>query len=290
MREYEFKEKQERRKRREQKREVRKVVISDFFTEFTKYFRPWLHELTKQYKEKGCFPVMACWLLPSYYQDDFDKEIAAFASMLIKDDEKVLERVEAFRHLMGDSPYKWFFTRSFVSLSMGHEQFRRTGGVLNKRIAEYFAAIYDNWSNRVSAVNLIMLKTFGDKDYIDKANMLRLVLGTSDGIGLGLWNINPQRRKCPLTGDVKALLNTFFPDYNRLHDVYAAISLFGFKSDFDFFYAALAYKELQKRNPKDCSRLATIYQRRYRVGNVFTSKRWLTGKVDGILPDIDLND
>jgi hypothetical protein len=284
------KEKQERMKRKEQNNKIRKVVISDFFTDFTRYFRPWLHELTKQYKEKGSFPVMACWLLPSYYQDDLDKEIAAFASMLIKDDEKVLERVEAFRHLMGESPFMWFSTRAFVPLSIGNVQFRRTGGVLNRRIAEYFNTIYDNWANRQSAVNIIMKQTFSDTIYIDKAYMLRLVLGTSDGIGIGLWIIHYHRLKCPLTEDVKALLNTFFPDYVKLQDVNSAIRLFGFEKDCDLFYAALAYKELQKRNPKGCSRLATIYQRRYRVGNVFTSKRWLTGKVDGILPEIDLND
>lgn len=98
---------------------IRKKVISDFFVDFTKFFRPWLHELTKQYKEKGCFPVMACWLLPSYYQDPKDIKIAAFVSMLIRDGDKMMERVDAFRCLMGESPWEWFRCRVFVSLSIG---------------------------------------------------------------------------------------------------------------------------------------------------------------------------
>ena len=282
------KKEREHKERLREGREIRKKVVGDFFVDFSKFFRPWLHELTRQYKDRGEFPVMACWLLPSYYQDDNDKEIAAYASMLIKDDEKVMEHVEAFREMMGDSPSKWFRNRGFVALSIGKTQERRTGGMLNRNIAEYFSSVYEKWGSKVSAVNAIMLNMFGENRYMDKANTLRLVLAASGGFGLGLWTIASHHLKSPLTENVMALLKTFFPDYVRLHDVDAAIHLFGFERDCDFFYAALAYKELQKRNPTGCSRLATVYQKRYSNATMLTARYWLSSNHRGILPEIDL--
>lgn len=269
------------------KRVIRKQVISDFFVDFIRYFRPWLHDLTRQYKERGQYPVMACWLLPSYYQKSNDKEIAAFASMLIRDDAKVMERVNAFRHLMGDSPYDWFASRGFVYLSTGTMCKKKTGGVMNERIAKYFDTLYGCWGNRQSALRIIMLSAFGEETYIDKANMLRLVLEPSDGLGLGLWSMMSRKIRCPLTRDVMSMLRTFLPDCGIFHDDDAAIRLFGFENDYDFFYAALAYKELQKRNPKGCSRLATVYQKRYAERSMQENRYWAGSR--GILPEINFD-
>ena len=119
---------------------VRKKIVAECWFSFTKHFRPWLYELTAKYKERGDFPLMSAWLLPSYYTNPRDIEIAAIASMLVRDDEKLLQRVEAFRELMGASPFDWLLNREFVYLSMGKTQEQRTGGVLNAKIAAFLNA------------------------------------------------------------------------------------------------------------------------------------------------------
>ena len=271
------KEKREREERKQQEREIRRKVVADFWYSFTKFFRPWLYELTARYKERGEFPLMAAWLLPSYYTEPEDIEVAAIASKLIKDDDKLLQRVEAFRELMGESPSDWFKNREFVYLSMGKTQEERTAGVLNAKIAEFFSNVYD-----------ISLEVFRAKRLCDddQERLIRLVLGSSEGFGKDVWTIMPYDLKCPLTKSVIALLRTFFPDYYKMYDTDDAIKLFGFERDSDFFYAALAYQELQRRNPKGCSRLATIFQNRYNEGNQLGFKYW--GGYYSILPEIDL--
>ena len=131
-----------------------------------------------------------------------------------------------------------------------------------------------------------MERTFGE-NADTKSRLMRLVLETSDGIGRGAWASNPRYIKCPLTKPVKYLLETFFP-LRQYRDPDAAIKLFGFKRDYDFFYAALAYNDLQKRNPKGCSRLATVFQKRYDEGNLLRVHYW-TSERDGILPKLDNN-
>ena len=270
------KEKREREERKQQIREIRRKVVADFWYSFTKHFRPWLYELTEKYKERGDFPLMSAWLLPSYYTDPKDIEIAAIASKLIKDDDKLLQRVEAFRELMGECPSDWYYNREFVYLSMGKTQEQRTAGVLNVKIAEFFSNLYDRCKEGFSPL-------CGCDD--DQERLIRLVLGTSGGFGKGVWTIMPYDLKCPLTKPVMSLLRTFFPDYARMHNIDDAINLFGFEKDCDFFYAALAYQELQRRKPKECSRLATVFQKRYSEENMLSFNYW--GGNKAILPKID---
>lgn len=270
------KEKREREERKQQIREIRRKVVADFWYSFTKHFRPWLYELTEKYKERGDFPLMSAWLLPSYYTDPKDIEVAAIASMLIKDDDKLLSRVNAFKDLMGTSPYKWFANREFVYLSIGKNQEKRTGGVMNAKIAEFFSYVFD------ISIEALKTKLVWDNE---QEKLIRIVLATSDGFGKGVWTIMPYDLKCPLTKPVKHLLKTFFPDYVRLHNIDDAINLFGFEKDCDFFYAALAYQELQRSNPKGCSRLATVFQKRYSEENMLSFNYW--GGNKAILPKID---
>lgn len=278
---------------KQQEREVRKKNTRNFWMAFTKFFRPWLHELTRRYKEKGEFPVMACWLLPSYYTDDKDIEIAAYASLLIRDSERQMEYIGDFRAMFGDSPWRFFRDRAFVSLGIGRSMLERTGGVSNAKVAEYFSMLYDNW--RVREDNLLQMMTdfFGEDRGLIKARLLRLVLVASDGFSLGLWSVTPPDLKCPPTDDVKAFLREFVPEYGvrgrggGLFTFDEAVSLFGFERDCDFFYAVLAYKELQRRNPKGCSRLVTVYQKRYKEGNLVESRYWLPDKPEGILFDVE---
>ena len=281
------KEEREHRKLLDMYRDVRVKTRCDFWLIFSRYFRPWIHELTRIYKERGWFEPMAAWLLPSKYTEPNDIEIAAFAALLIKDDDRMNESVSEFRIMFGRSPYEWFKNREFVSLSIGKRQEERTGGVLNRKIAELFSQIYDRWDDRMDSMPSILHKMFGEERCLYKLDMLRLVLGTSDGFGLGVWTIMPQDIKTPLSDETRGFLRTFFPDYTILKDVYAAIHLFGFENDYDFFYAFLAYKELCRRDPEGCSFLATIYTKRYRENNTSRKTRWV-GAECNVFPDLDL--
>lgn len=271
---------------REEELAVRRKNMCEFFRVFTVHFRPWLYELTRRYMERGNYPVMACWLLPSYYKKPEDVEVAAIISLLIKDDERVIERVTEFRNLIGDNPYEWFSRRGFVSLGIGQEQLQSTAGVNNAKIAEYMDNVYGHWKNRQNLMSIILIQTFGINQYWNKLHLLWLVLGRSDGIGRGVWTTEPENIRCPLTDDVKAMLRTFFPDYRSLRDEDVAVHAFGFKYDSDFLYAAWAYKDLQQRKPKECKRLATVYQKRYADGRVRGRRLWYHER-DGILPQIN---
>lgn len=265
---------------------MRAKNISNYFLNFSVYFRPWLHELTTKYKERGIYPPMASWLLPSYYTEKDDIEVATYAAMLIRDDENVIDRVNEFRNLLGEHPYGWFKERQFISLSIGKSQLLVTGGVRNYKIAEYFSKIYDEWKGRRYVTSLIFAETFGADHYFKKLQLLMLVLGTCDGIGKGIWSVSSKDLRCPITKEVLYLLRTFFPDYKKVGDYHDAIKLFGFKVDTDFFYAALAYKDLQGTMPKECSRLANLYNKRYKECNANEKRDWLPYTKRGILPKI----
>lgn len=267
--------------------EIRRKNIGTYWFCFSKFFRPWLKELTEKYKERGEFPVYAAWLLPSYYQDPNDVEVAAVVAMLIKDNDKVLENVEEFRQLIGDRPYDWFVNRGFVSLSIGREQLQKTGGVKNAKIAQYLNSFYCQWNKRQDAVEDIFSETFSEATRGSKRALLNIVLASSDGMGRGIWSVDKRRMKCPQTDSASQLMRTYWPDYCRYGSWDDAVSLFGFESDSDFFYAALAYEELQRERPNECKRLAYVYQKRYKNQTFLKAKYWLADKCDGILLELD---
>lgn len=266
---------EEKRMKKEHDMEIRRRNVAMFFRNFTEYFLPWLHELTRRYKERGEFPVMACWLLPSYYTYDLDIEIAAYCALLIKDDEKVMERVGAFRELLTDRPFEWFRARGFVPLSIGESREKlSTGGVKNYGIAVYLSDLYDNWRKREQMMPEILSNRFDEDHVQERLATLRLVLGTSDGFGQGVCAVAPQDLRCPLRRETNRLLKTFMPDYVKMHDKEEAIRLFGFEHDHDFFYAALAWQELSQRDPYGCHRLATVYNKRYSESNILDRRYW----------------
>ena len=287
---------------KEQMLAIKRKNITDFWLRYTAFFRPWLHELTRQYKEKADYPAIASWLLPSNYTDKKDQEVAAIASILIRDgycdgvkpyhatDEQVRSRVRDFRILMGEKPFDWFRNREFVSLGMGRKQEMCTGGITNAKIAEYLNLFYTHWGNRVGRLSELLLDFFGPEIAPIKERMLRLVLGASDGIGLAIWDIVPPIFKCPLSQEIMEFLREFLPEYyvkgrgGGLFTFDEAVHLFGFDKDYDFFYAMLAYKDLQRRNPMGCRRFLTAYQKEYEEGNLRGELFW-SGK-NGILPKV----
>ena len=266
---------------------VRKKNVRDYFLKYSQAVRPWLKELAEKYKANGEFPMMPMVVLPSYYTDARDKEIALFAGLLIKEDAE-FEQIREFREMLGDKPWEWFKNRGFVRLGIGRVQDKRTGVVFNWKIAKMFSRLWDeHFAKTTKAASSIgrtiklisdiqrcpyfdvlmyLVEDCGVGDYFYKLRLLLTIAATSDGFGLGLWTIDPSELKCPLTTDFRTFLSTFFPDYRRLGSVDEAIHLFGFERDCDFFYAWLGYKELQKRNPRGCSEFATTFLRWYEIG------------------------
>lgn len=247
---------------------------------FTKFLRPWLIDLAAQYKERGVFEPMAEWILPSYYPDKKDAEVAAFVSLIVNDGRDMRSNMSDFMRLMGESPFQWFRERGFAHLGVGTVRGEKTGGTMNGRIAEYLDMLHRRWADRKTVVAEIARTFFGsDADW--KVRMLHLVLSTSDAFGLGIWD-EPVVR-CPLTREVKRFLRDLWPDYHRYGSMDDAIALFGFERDYDFFYAAMAYREIQGMNPTGCSRFMTLYSRWYGKLSVYSERFW-TGET-GILPD-----
>ena len=266
---------------------VRQKNVRDYFLRYSQAVRPWLKELADKYKAKGEFPLMSIQILPSYYNSLQDKEIAAFVALLIPETENVLKNIGEFRQMLGESPWEWFKNRGFVRLGIGRVQDKRTGGVFNWKIAKLMDRLWEECCGKTTKHTTIgqTIKKFAERqrcsyfdvltyicedcgvvDYFYKLRLLLMIAATSDGFGLGLWNVDPSELKSPLTTDLRTFLATFFPDYKRYGNSDDAINLFGFERDCDFFYAWLAYKELQKRNPKVCSKFATTYLRWYEIG------------------------
>lgn len=298
-----------------EREEIRKRNIANYFLNQSKYHRPWMQELADRYKDgvrtgTVAAPLIPMAVLPSYYTGKTDREIAAFAALHIAADGD-FERIQAFRELLGDSPSKWFAKREFVRLSVGREQRKRTGGVENWKIARLFDKLWDESlrcayddddGNSVVELNQLSV-TIGDIakeqrcSYFDaltylledcyvgqffyKLRLLLLALGTGDGFGLNLWEIPKEQLQCPLADGLRDFIQTWFPDYRRIGSLDDAIRLFGLSGECDFFYAWLGYKELQKRNPKECSLYATRYQTWYDLGSRMKKYRW-----NGIQPKI----
>lgn len=277
---------------------LRKRNIGEYFVDFTKHHRPWLGELAQRYKERGEFPLMPMVLLPSYYENLRDKEVAVFAGLLISDGETIghstFDKVSAFKRLLGDSPWDWFAERKFVGLSLGKNLHKRTGGVENWKIAKLMDRLWNECFGEAEThrtledvvagiaraqhcsyfdVLTYLLEDCSVGNYEYKLRLLLQILVCSDGFSLGLWSVDPSVLKCPLTHDLRLFVETWFPDYRRYGSVDDAIRLFGV-GETDFFYAWLGYKELQKRNPKGCSIYATRYRSWYECGFNAKPYRW----------------
>lgn len=283
-------------------RDVRKKFIADYFLNISRFHRPWLVELAERYKARGEFPAIPLLILPSYYSDSRDIEVAAFASLLIDEGDDALVHISEFREMLGESPWEWFEKRRFVHLSIGQSSSAKTGGVTNRKIARLFDRIWgecrtDSGVQAIGATAVAVCTDMrcemldaiyfltdgcGIDDVAYRIRLLLLLLSASDGFSLGLWGIGQEELKCPLTRDLRMFLRTWFPDYMRYGGADEAIRLFGFGRNCDFFYAYLGYKELQARHPRECSEKATRYLSWYTNGTYVKPYCWRR-----ILPQID---
>lgn len=290
--------------------EVRSKNMSDYFFNFSKWHRLWMKNLANRYKARGEFPTLPVVLLPSYYESMQDREVAAFVALLIKDDgggcQDILHHmscVQAFHDMIGESPHRWFYNREFVRLSVGSMRDKRTGGIENWKIArlmdrlwfecfgkgrkrksiqECVARIANKQHCSYFEVLTYLLEGCSVGNFFYKLRLLLMVLCDDEGIGLSIWHDSTgEYLRCPLAKGIRQFVMTWFPDYKISMDAERAIQLFGFERESDFLYAFWGYRELQKRNPKECSLYATRVQTWYEFGSQMKRNRWI-----GIQPEI----
>lgn len=279
---------------KEENRAARKEVLRRFLVDFTEWHRPFLHELAERYKARGRFPYLPVRELALSYVDDCDKEVAALAGVLIAEGAKSEENVRAFRSMMGDSPYEWFIRRSFAMVATGDRQNERTGGMVNWKMARYFDYLYKGHRGcfeQTANLPLTIMSAVGKANYLYRLQLLWLIMCTADGMGLGLWKTSQRRLKCPESDGLRRFVKTWFPEISLrglpagLFSYGEVIRMLGFERESDFFYAYLGWEELCRRNPKECSRYVTVYNKRYSEGNKQTARYWTGDR--RILPDID---
>lgn len=271
---------------RERQKEYKQRNQIGFFQRFIeRWHRPLLQEIADRYKARGIYPAWPEYLLPAFYQDEADKEIAVLAGMFVDD-------VTEMRDVMGEHPAEWFRRRGFVALSVGDEQNRHTGGALNWRIAAFFNELHDlTLQGRVSierslageaarmAVTLesaVIETAYAagvDLDPIRVRSAL-VVLSPADGLGTSLWHSCPFEVRNPLTSDVKRFLGYWWPGKPRAVSADEAIELFGLRSDLDFLYASLGWEEMVEADRKKCRDYVKFYQLWFGKGWMSRPYRW----------------
>lgn len=270
----------------------RRNARESFFLEFSKHIRSWLHELTREYKEASVFPFTPEWLLASYYNDAQDKEVAAFVGMKgarRTEEGKMLADVGELRKILGESPRKWFVSRTFAHLSRtdikeisletarlenvvqamdalwGRCKVEKDGVVLIRGIEETLKDEAGK-NNRTLKAELNEWLHYTPAEMSFKIPVLFMVLGTNDGIGQGAWDIPVDERRCPINKEVLAFLKTWIPDYRKFGKADDAIHLFGFEKDCDFLYACWAWNDLKSRRMDECKYLVKRYSKWYEIG------------------------
>ena len=276
--------------------EVAKKTRQDYFSEFSTYHREWLRELVAKYKDRGMFPIFPTQII-EYYSDDADKEVAIISTFCMDWNKNELEQIAVLRDMMGEHPYEWYKSRSFVTLGIGKNQGRRLEGnpaVSYWKIAKLFSILYDMCHGR----NVSVLKRGGLANFCKKVKevcnfpnmeykrgVVELVLRTSDGIGRNLWATDPQKVKSPVTSKIRAFIRLWFPDVDSKWTFDESVSLFCLEYDYDMFYAYLAYQELCRVNPVECRKYLTRYQSRWKTGAYYRRCEWSGSR--NIMPEIN---
>ena len=269
-----------------------KAVRERFFDEFAFCHKKWLRELVAKYKASGLFPVLPTQII-DYYPSVADKEIAIFACLCMKwDNGRELEQIADMRRIMGKNPARWFADREFVTLSIGREMDKLLDGYSGGRywkIAKVFDLLYETCSDGIgpkypSSVfahsgfskfceKVAQYCEIPDMEY--KQGVMELVLRTSDGLGRNLWPTIPSEVRCPLSAKIRRYLKTWFMDWKMgLWTWDEAVSLFKLENDYDFFYAYLGHKELERIDPVGCRRYATRFQSRWEKQWTYKGQYW----------------
>lgn len=279
-----------------QNQEIRKKNVADYFKDFSRLHREWLQALADRVKERGEFGIHK-FMLADYYKSPKDKELALFVSLIVSENGDILQQVGHLRELLGDSPTNMYNSRSFVRFGTGRNRDKRIQGCQQPmwKLANVLSRVWDIehptvgghaptvWKDytdfesevlqtmrttRTNAFGALthFLSDIGVGQFYWNLNFLALRLFRCDGLGMGLWGRGDEELLCPWNSELTLFLKTWFPDYRRVGTPEFCVKQFELRDDVDFFYAWLGYKELQKRNPSACSKLATTYQNWYDSG------------------------
>lgn len=272
----------------------KQVIIGRFFSQFYEPVRPWVMELVRSYKEHGDFTQFPTFIA-DYYDDRRDKEISLLSCLLLAWKRDVHCQVEEMRDILGEHPWEWFTQRHFVTMTIGRNQnCKILSGLHYWQVGKFFDMIWDAYSNLGCPESLE--KCFPMKEgvsgvlrfYIEYgenvlkihrsrvyADIIDFVLRATDGIGVGLWCDRRRKMKCPRSDELNKFLRIWINEYSNVHwDYEKTISLFGFDDDTDFFYFWLAWTSLARRRPKECSRFATVFWKRYSERHLAPPSYW----------------
>lgn len=277
----------------EVQRQMKRKVTGEFFREFCAPLMPVFRNLALSYKRRRSIPMVPVAAMASFYTDRKDKEIAAYAGMLLTGKAGVT-KIRELRDMLGDSPYGWFREREFLKYNAGSLQKTLIGGVYAWKVAELMEHLYDGCHSGSGGTMCAEIERLAAKfgcpfetviehltdgclpeyDYQYRIRILMMVLLTSYGIGQRVYKVEPEQLRCPIDRNVMLFLKTWFPDYKLYGDVDEGIRLFGFDQDSDFWYASLAYRELVYKRRNECRILAESYERWYKTGHHVYEKEW----------------
>lgn len=266
--------------------ELRKKNTLAFLNEFQRNHREWMQELADAYKNRGRFGIHL-FSLADNYSDIEDIEVALFASLMLSDNEYLLQQQQEMRELLGKHPYQDFFLkRGFVELSLGANQNK----IITKTftcyhdIAKLFNLLYE-WESEYGIIYnafleklsefkspyyamicLLRLAKINQPQY--KVNLLLLHLLTGQGLGYGIWRGKCDGLLCPENRDIIEFLELWFPDYSQCGLTFdRALRAIGLKEDTDFYYCYLGFKELQKVNSVEVRQYCHRYMSKYNNRN-----------------------
>lgn len=272
--------------------DVGKAFAGKFFKAFSVWHVQLMKELAQRYKDRNMRPDLPIITMPSYYSEPRDIEVAAIAATLVNENVQTSDRVRELRLLMGESPWRWFSERQFVTLSFASVQENTTAGVRNLTIARLFDDFYGrDGVPRIDDKGRWWRRKLAESSIAEyKKRLVELVLGSSDGFGVGRWTITPPELRCPNSDDLCAFVRMWFPEFGkgrrRSFSFDEAVSLYGFENDADLFYSYLGWQELCKCRPAECRRYITVYQKRYREKSLVEKAYWIS-ESRGICPKVD---
>ncbi len=264
--------------------EVRRKTTLSFVSKFTRDHRAWLQTLADKYKSGNALDLDIFTLVTQYSKNE-DKEVALLCSLLLSNNEHLLKQQETLYNILGKSPYQTMIReRGFVDLSIGSNQNRRIPGtfVLYWQISRLLSRIRDiqdeygsiedciteilhssnNYDPYYALTHILAGLNISQMQY--KVNLLLMIMGTNNGIGLGLWSFPNYTILCPENKKVVEFLELWFPDYYECGLTFdKAVNALGLKNQTDFYYAYLGFETLKKVNAKEVKNYARRYKTLY---------------------------
>lgn len=273
-------------------KELRKKNLALFYKDFSIDHRLWLRELTDKYKERGLLPLSPL-ILADYYKECEDKLLAVLvACILLDDNERVMEQVSAMRKILGEHPYKDFYSnRTFVQLSNGANQtkyiayFRSTKYYEISKLFDIIWNIEHDYGKKMFEVFfetitlkeytpynalLLLLRDFpvGRPEW--RVNLALLRLCDKKGISEPLWDLGclDEKLECPLSKEIKDYLNTWFFEWSRTFTFKEVCAILGFEREIDVYYSMLAFRELSRYKPKEVKDYLKLYYTQFKNGTL----------------------